>query len=199
MKRLIDKLKEKKKGMTTIEAVIGTLIFIMCFVALMDILILSNRYSVLNNTAKELARTVSVQGGALAEKPASYSSNYYNIEQLANNVRRNMEAAGFQNGDWTVTIECDREFDTSTNSTVIYADSTNFGIIGFTAESKDAAFAYAPTPRLDYMSRFNVTISAKYEWKVLPAFIGDRKSIMQVTMPGLSEWKYNYDKWESEG
>lgn len=193
LKNIRHKLMSKKKGITSLEVVIGTVIFLMCFAALLDMLILSNRYSVMNNTAKELARTLSVQGGALAEKPGAYTSNYYTIDQLAANIRANMKAAGFADGEYTVMVEADREF--NDNETVTYAAPKSFGIIGFTTSNE---FRYAPTKKFDYLSRFDVRICAKYEWRVLPSFIGARTSIMQVSMPGLSEWKYNYDKWESE-
>lgn len=193
LKKIKEKLKARKKGVTSLEVVIGTVIFLMCFAALLDMLILSNRYSVMNNTAKELARTLSVQGGALTKKPGAYTSNYYTIDQLAANIRANMKAAGFDDGEYTVMIEADREF--NDNETVIYDAAKCFGIVGFT-DSKE--FRYAPTKKLDYLSRFDVRICAKYEWRALPSFIGARTSMMQVSMPGLSEWKYNYDKWESE-
>jgi len=188
-------LNKRKKGMTSLEAVIGTMIFLMLFTALLDLILLSNRYLVLNNTAKELTRTLSVQGGALSDKPDGYASNYYTIEEISQKTYRNMKAAGFKDGEWAVVIEFDRYFNDTTQTTENLGYYMNLGIIGFTSSK---TLVCNETPKLDYLSNFNVRIQGVYKWMVLPEFIGDRTTAFMVTMPGTSEWKYNYDMWGSE-
>lgn len=182
-----------KKGITSFEAVIGTLIFLFLFCAVCDLLMLSNQYSTLTDTGKELARTISVQGGALETKPAGYASNYYNITQLEALVAENMRTAGFDDGDWLISIDYTKYYDDESKESKDYTGSGQ-NIIGF----NDTTLTHSPTLKIDYLSNFTLKIMAKYHWRFLQSFIPDRTTTLTVTMPGTSEWKYNYDAWESE-
>lgn len=191
-KRLKDKLKENK-GLTSLEAVIGTMIFIVVFLAILDLITLSNRFSTLTDTGKDVARTLSVQGGALEEKPEGYASNYYTIGRLKTLTERNMQAAGFSDDDWSVIIEYDQYYDeTDPNNphSEMLSEFQQMTIMN--------SEGYQATPKIDYLSNFRVIIKAKYHWKFLSVAIPTATSNISVTMPGVSEWKYNYDAWPSE-
>ena len=191
--RIKDQLQKRKKGITSLEAVIGTLIFLMVFVAVLDALTLYNKNSALSETGKELARTLSVQGGALDSKPAGYASNYYTIDQLAGFVNDNMKIAGFDGGDWQVSIRYTKIYDETANHSVDYTGTQR--IIWGEAGQLTGCSA---TEKIDYLSNFSVIIKAKFKWKFLQAFMGDRASTISISMPGTSEWKYDYDYWDSE-
>lgn len=200
MKKLLHNINNKIKnsdGMTSLEAVIGTLIFLMLFCALLDLIMLSNQFSTLTDTGKEVARTLSVQGGALEEKPSGYASNYYTIERLSSLTQRNMRSAGFKDCDWSVVVEYDQyydETDPDNPHSVQLPDVQRMTMISYDG----AEMSYQATPKIDYLSDFSVKIYAQYEWKFLKVFFHNRKSSISVTMPGVSEWKYNYDAWPSE-
>ena len=193
----IRKRLKDESGMTSLEAVIGTLIFLMLFCALIDLILLSNQFSTLTDTGKEVARTLSVQGGALELKPEGYASNYYTVERLSFLTTRNMRSAGFEDGDWRVVVEYDQyydETDPDNPHSVQLADLQAMTMIGY----ESGAISYQPTPKIDYLSSFRVKIYATYRWKFLKMFLPVGNSTISVTMPGMSEWKYNYDAWASE-
>lgn len=193
----ISKTFRNESGMTSLEAVIGTMVFVMLFCALMDLMLLSNRFSTLTDTGKELARTLSVQGGALEVKPDGYASNYYTISRLTQLTERNMKSAGFNTGEWEVLLEYDQFYDetdpsnphsehldTLQNLRIMYSNGTDV--------------EYVPTPKIDYLSDFRLKIHATYNWKFLGLVMPVQNTNIVVTMPGMSEWKYNYDYWPSE-
>lgn len=186
-------LKRKQSGEGMITAVFGMMLFILIFFAICDVVILSNRNSMLTDTGKEIARTLSVQGGSLDNKPQGFASNYYTISELSSLVKRNMETAGFKDGEWYVEVAYTRYYDDTTSSS---QDTTAKHIIlGFDTSGN---YYYVPTLKIDYLSDFTVTVSGKYKWNFLSALIGNRESILNVPLPGMSEFKYNYDAWQSE-
>ena len=171
----------------------GSMVFIMVFCGLCDMIILSNRNSLLTDVGKELARTLSVQGGSLETKPGSFADNYYVISELSGLVKRNMRIAGFKDGEWNVSVKYTRVYnDATSQSEPTEAEHTIFGF-------DDAGnYYYSPTMKIDYLSDFTVIISGDYNWEMLKFFIGPRKSTMVIPLPGMSEFKYNYDAWQSE-
>lgn len=197
VKEIRDQIKKRLKdeeGLTSLEAVIGTLIFIMVFVTLMDLMLLSNRFSTLTDTGKDIARTLSVQGGALDEKPVGYASNYYTIDKLSTLTKRNMQAAGFDDEDWYVVVEYDHYYDESEPDNPQSVELSEFQQM--TIMKSDGT--YQATPKIDYLSNFRVIIHAKYKWNFIRLLFPVKSAGMSVTMPGMSEWKYNYDAWPSE-
>lgn len=206
--------------MTTLEAVIGTLIFLVLFMAISDLVVLSNRYSVLSDTGKELARTMSVQGGALHYKPAGYTANYYTIDDLLNMTVSNMRAAGFKDNEWAVGIVYDNKYETYSKddgttpvgNATVQADAVpdqEQVIMAYDATQKKQITIADPGTdnhtlegdkyiQVDYLKNFTIWIEAKYDWPFLSTIFPARVSYLKVTMPGTSEWKYNYDKWASE-
>lgn len=191
LKEKYKKLK-KKKGITSLEAVIGTLIFLFLFCVTCDLLMMSNRYSALTDTGKELARTISVQGGALEEKPPGYASNYYTITDLEELINKNMSAAGFKNGEWAVYIQYTKVYDDTEHKSKDENSTQKLIWCG------GSTLSHQPTMKIDYLSNFTIKIAASYDWKFMHSFIPNRTTTLTVSMPGTSEWKYDYDKWESE-
>ena len=198
MKKLFQRLwtragTTKKRGAIFIEATLGSLLVIVLFCAICDMVMLHNRNSTVTDTCKELARTISVQGGALDSKPAGFASNYYTISELAAMINNNMENAGFKNGEWSISIKYTRIYDDSTESS---KDETGTQvIIGFDTDGNEY---YSPTMKIDYLSNFAIQMEAQYNWLFLKNIMNLKKSTLHVTLPGTSEFKYNYDYWPSE-
>ena len=185
--------KESRKGSVVIEAILGCMTFIIVFCGVCDLIIMQNRNSTVIDTCKELTRTVSVQGGALENKPPSFASNYYTISDLVRMVKKNMDAAGFKDGEWDVTIKYTRVYDDATNTSQdLDADQT---LIGF---DDDGNIYYSPTLKIDYLSNFTIQMETKYSWYFLKSIMNTNDSILKITLPGTSEFKYNYDSWSSE-
>lgn len=186
-------VKRKQSGFSMITAVFGIMTFIIIFCAVCDMVILSNRNSMLTDTGKEIARTLSVQGGSLENKPQGFASNYYNISELSSLVQRNMTLGGFQKGEWSVAVKYTRYYNDATAS----SEETNAEhvIMGF---DSDGNYYYSPTLKIDYLSDFTVIVTGEYKWNFLSSILGKRSSTLVVPLPGMSEFKYNYDAWSSE-
>ncbi|WP_373262071.1 hypothetical protein [Hungatella hathewayi] len=189
-----NKRKWTKRGMTSIEVVIGTLIFLLVFISICDFLVLSNRYSALTDTTKEVTRILSVQGGALVTKPASYQANYYNIEQLSRIIQKQMNGMGFKDEEYGVYIKYSKIYD-DTDKTSKEVDLIE-NIIGLKDDGTYGVIK--PTQKIDYLSDFNVMIVAYYSWPFTKSVFKLDPMRASVTMPGLSEWRYSYDGWTNE-
>lgn len=191
--RLVNKLKQTKRGAIFLEAVLGSLIILLVFCAICDLVMLSNRNSTITDTCKELARTISVQGGALDTKPEGFASNYYTISDLSKMIHENMQSMGFKDNEWSVSVVYTRVYNDETNES---EDSTaQQVIIGFDTDGNEY---FAPTLKIDYLSNFTVKMEAEYKWPFLRAFFNKKSSTLRVSLPGTSEFKYNYDYWPSE-
>lgn len=191
--RLANKLKQTKRGAIFLEAVLGSLIILLVFCAICDLVMLSNRNSTITDTCKELARTISVQGGALDTKPEGFASNYYTISDLSKMIHENMQSMGFKDNEWSVSVVYTRVYNDETNES---EDSTaQQVIIGFDTDGNEY---FAPTLKIDYLSNFTVKMEAEYKWPFLRAFFNKKSSTLRVSLPGTSEFKYNYDYWPSE-
>ena len=189
------KIKKKKKGLTAIETIIGALIFLIAFVGICDLLLISNRYLSLTDTAKEMARTISVQGGALKVKPAAYTSNYYNVEELSKILERQMETMGFSKGEYALYVTYEKTYDEDANR-VVETTATD-KILG---TKDDGTYGVIqPTKKIAYLSDFSVSIVAQYNWPFISSIRKIRPAVLRVSMPGVSEWRYGYDGWSQEG
>ena len=196
-KKIYKKLKARKtkKGSFPLTEAIMMLILLIPVCACLDILLISTQTATLNNMGKELARTISVQGGALNTKPQGYPNNYYTISQLGSFMQDSMTAAGYKDGDWYVTVTYTREYLPDGAGGYHSVDSTREQkIIGFNS----GALATSETSRIDYLSSFTVTIVARNKWRFLSALLPLESGHIQVPLPGTSEWKWNFDAWESE-
>lgn len=189
------KNKKRKSGATAIETVIGGLLFIIIFTGICDFLLISNRYLSLTDTTKELARTLSVQGGALKLKPPAYSANYYNIEELASVVKKQMNGMGFEDCEYSVFITYSKIYDEDAEQS-IERNSTE-RIIGMKDDNTYGALK--PTEKIDYLSDFSVRVVASYDWPFINSLWDVKPTVIEISMPGVSEWRYGYDGWESEG
>lgn len=193
----LDRLKKQqtKKGLASIEVVIGMILFIIVFASICDFLVISNRYASLTDTAKELARTISVQGGSLDVKPGAYSANYYNIQELGLIVKKQMNGMGFTDDEYSVYIEYTKIYDNENKETkeVDYEEK----IIG---EKADGTYGVIKaTERIEYLSDFTLKIEASYNWPFTKSTLRLKPATLRIQMPGLSEWRYNYDGWTEEG
>ena len=193
---MIEKIRNKfkKKGaILGVEAVICVFVFLLIFAALLDVINISMRNTILSDTAKELARTLSVQGGSLASAPDGYEPRtYYNNQQLGELVKANMKRAGFNDGDWDIKIKYTRTYDPETNTTTVEKSTQNW--MGYSGGS----FYCGPTKRIDYLSNFTIDITGKYKWIFLAPVIGQRTTKLAASLPGVSEWRYQYDYWGEE-
>ena len=174
MQKSMYKLREKK-GVSTIEIVIGMLIFLIALCFLMDLLMLLWKFSVIGQTTTQVARITGIQGGALKSPPTSWyggANNYTNINQLHNLVEDKFQSAGIASNEWEMTI--------------------GGGSIG--------SGGTVSTGEIDYKTNFEVVTTVNYHWdyvsNILP-FV-DLNQTITAKRPAMSEWKYNYGEWVGE-
>lgn len=183
----------KKKGLMSLEAVIGLLLLLVLLSILLDMLVLSNRYMSIHDTVKELSRTIAVQGGSLSMIPEGYPNNYYTSLNLANLVDKSMKVSGFKGDDYRVYITYTK-YETNNAGKITADNSYTKDFMSLT----DGEMTVKDTDKIDYLNDFNVTIVAEYDWIFSKLPFGLSPAKLKTSAPGVSEWKYDYDKWESE-
>lgn len=173
MQRWINNSKNKK-GVSSLEIVIGLLIFLIVFCFLLDLLILIQKFNVVAQTNTQIARIAGIQGGVLHSFPPSYpggSSNYINISEINNIVKEKFSLAGIKDNEWIVNI-----------------GNGKIGKNGISA-----------TQKYDYKESFSTEIIVDYKWVFMSNILpGDLKQTIRSKRPTMSEWKYNYDSWIGE-
>ena len=177
LQKTIYKLNNKK-GISTIEIVIGMLIFLIVLCFLLDLLILIWKFSVIAQTNTQIARIAGIQGGVRSSPPRAWPggrSNYITINDLDNIVTDKFGAAGISYTEWEVKI----------------SSPTGNGRIG--------RGGIRSTPRYDYKEDFSVEITVDYRWDFMSNILpGNLRQTITSKRPAMSEWKYNYDDWEGE-
>ena len=162
-----------EKGMSTIEIIIGVIIFLMLFCLLFDLFTIMWKFSVIAHTNTQVARIVGLQGGALTSAPDGYpggDANYITINELNDIVSNKFKAAWIKDEEWEMKI--------------------GNGSIG----KKGIKPA-----KHDYMEDFTVETKVDYEWTMISNFIpGNLKQTATSRRPAMGEWKYNYDEWIGE-
>ena len=186
-----DELKKKKRGLLSLHGIVSMLLLIVLLSALLDMLVLSNRYMSLHDTVKELARTMAVQGGSRDMKPEGYPNNSYDSVELGRLISRSMQAGGFNGSEYTVYVEY-TNFEKGTDGTKDRSYRKPFLFM------KDGALTVKETDEIDYLHGFSVTIEASYNWIFTKYLFGLPAAKLTASAPGISEWKYDYDNWESD-
>lgn len=170
--------QNKKKGFSSIEIVIGFLIFIMMLAFLVDIVGVLVRYSVVAQANTDIARITGVQGGILSGAPTGWpggEDNYINITELESMMNQKFVSVGVPMTDWTVKLH-------STDG-----KTGNFGSIGRSGV------------QYDYLESYTVEIEVLNHWKSVSTFIpGMITQKFSSKRPAVSEWKYNYNDWIGE-
>lgn len=180
--QLVEKIKKKlwdfrksKAGMTTIEVVIACIIFLYTACFAIDLIFISYKHNCMTSIAKELARTLSVQGGACEEAPEGYKTNYYYTkDELLAMVEDNFRSYGYSNDKLSITVEAgDKVYDFKN------LDLTEI--------------------KIDYLETFKVNMSLGFSWDTFNLIApGTLDGTLNVQVPGVSEWKYDYGNWSNE-
>ena len=120
MLKFIKKKIKDKKGLNSIEMVIGSLIVITLFAGMTDFIKISNRMQSISSTISYISKVLSNQG-CLANNPESVyvkpdGTQYYNISYiknqkyidsrtLFNTISRIMQSDGIGNDEWRIFID----------------------------------------------------------------------------------------------
>ena len=173
----LKKFKKNERGVTSYEVAIACIIFIILFSAFVDVIQLAHAHITTTTVAKDLARTMSVQGGVWENAPEGYTENYYTLSELKGLINAELESIGIETDEWAVYVKG--------------ADMVDYYTTPLLTSSSQSAYT------ADYMESFTVKIVARYKWRIFGGAIGlPVESTFNITMPGLSEWKYDYGDWE---
>lgn len=102
----ISKLKSKK-GMSTIEVVIGVLVFMLVFGFMLDLVMLTWKFNAIAQTNTQLARIAGIQGGILSSAPAHWpggNGSYMSRSEMQSMVADSFSSAGIRSGDYTIDL-----------------------------------------------------------------------------------------------
>ena len=130
---MFKKLKNKnnKKGFTIIEVVITSLVVLMAFSFLVDLLTISWKYNFVSQTNSNIARTLGEQSGIRTKVPDGFPGGkqaYTSSSELYSQLKTDFASAGFEEKDWTVFVDGVKLTSTS-NFKYKYGDTINTKII----------------------------------------------------------------------
>lgn len=178
MKNIIKKLKEKR-GSNVIEFTISLLIFVILFAFFVDIFSIAWKFIVTSQVANETVKTICVQSGVLTQTPKGFpgDSQYVTSPKLYSNIQKLLKDKA--NIDkFTLKLNGYDKNGGGTTSTIL-SPTTNF--------------------KVDYKGRVEVQLSVNYQWglsKTLPGLSSEK--MITAKRSGLTEFKYDYDKWIGE-
>lgn len=104
--RSIENIKNKK-GYSTFEAVIISLIMIMVLGFLVDLAIISWKFNFVSQTNSYIARTVGQQSGIKTKAPDGFPGEdkaYITSQELYSGLQRDFRSAGFDLDKWNVYV-----------------------------------------------------------------------------------------------
>ena len=86
-----------KKGMSSLELVIGILILLFVFSFLVDITGLAWKYLSVSQINNQFARVAGYQGGVLSTRPDGFPGHYYTDSEMRTAIEDKLEQAGIVN------------------------------------------------------------------------------------------------------
>lgn len=104
MHEKIAKLRSKK-GVSTIEVVIGAMVFILIFGFMLDLIMLTWKFNVISQTNTQFARVAGLQGGILAGPPSQWpggANNYVGTGKMKDIIYDSFESAGIKRDDISI-------------------------------------------------------------------------------------------------
>lgn len=172
------KLLKNKKGISTIIFAFGITILLSVIYFGTDILKIGNGFSVASQSATEITRIASVQGGIGNSKPSHYPGHYITMSDLDSIVEDKMNAVGYTKEQYAIEIN---------------------PINGGGKSGKLGAEGMSATGNFDYKTEFEVIIVLNYQWFFSNMTLGIEKDrYIPIRRVGMSEWKFDYGSWVGE-
>lgn len=167
----MQKIHKNKDGASTISMTIGVFIFLIVLMFGAEVMRLSINFAVISQVTTEIARIGSVQGGFNSSPPPNYPGKYITIQDLDGIITRKFNAAKIDSNDF-----------------VIHIGSGRIGANGVRG-----------TGKIDYKEEFEVESLVDYEWYLMGSILGGNyEQQLRSSRMGMSEWKYDYSKWDGE-
>lgn len=182
MLRNIKQKLDNSKGSSTLDLVIGFLIFIILFSFLFDFFFIAYKQHQVSRLTTDITREIAIQSGLKLTTPANYpggAKNYITTTEAYNTIADYMSKIGVT--DYTVTISLkDRNSNSSTRKTFVLTN--NHG--GYNT---------------DYRGEISVTIEYNFKWGIWKSFVpGIKEGHRIVTRTAYGEYKHDYSSWKGE-
>ena len=181
LSKIRKKLKETK-GISSLEFVIGFLIFVILFSFLFDFFFIAYRQHQVSRLTTDITREIAIQSGIKNKTPTNYpggDKNYITTAEAYDTISKYMNAIGVK--DYTVTVSLkDRNSSTSTAKTFILTRD----IGGYNT---------------DYRGEVSVSINYKFKWGLWRSFVPTiQEGERTVTRTAFGEYKHDYSSWKGE-
>lgn len=130
MYRVAEKWNQtRKKGMTTLEIVIGMLICIMMLCGLIDVTNILQKTTALSSVNAYVSRVVADQGGVDTKEINNFAGEYITSAQVYSNVKKIMNNSGVEDEDWGVYIGQVRLSPATKTGPVEYGSTVNVRVV----------------------------------------------------------------------
>lgn len=180
----VKNIVKNEKGTMAIEITIGTLMFLMCFVVIVDLMVITWKSNLASQVSTRVAREVGIQGGYGAKAPEFFpggNNSYTTNIELHEMLMSHFKAYGIADDAWKVTIYPERY---PNQKTVYSADSS--------PTTNEAYY--------DYKAPIIIETTIKYTWEMSKGMLPflDKYNSLSSKRATISEWRFNYDDWEDE-
>lgn len=166
---------KSKKGSSVLEFVFGLLTFVMLFSFAVDIIMITQKQYTVSQTANQLVRQISVQGGVKPSAPSGYPGGnraYMDSREMNTLLKQKLNGLGITDDEWSMKVE---GFDRS----------------GYPIASSQ--LSNATNLEVDYQDVFEFEIEYEYEWNIMgqivPAMNGKNTAVQRRS--ATSEFKYS--------
>lgn len=101
----LSKYIKNKKGLSSIETGILSIVIIFCIGGLTDLNGVMQKFNTLSTTANYISRIVGKQGGVRMYQPSGFDGTYINSSKLYSDVKKAMNDSGIEDKDFSIEID----------------------------------------------------------------------------------------------
>lgn len=166
---------KSKKGSSVLEFAFGLLTFVMLFSFAVDIIMITQKQYTVSQTANQLVRQISVQGGVKPSAPSGYPGGnraYMDSREMNTLLKQKLNGLGIKDDEWSMKLE-------------------GFDRAGYPTASSQ--LSNSTNVEVDYQDVFEFEIQYKYKWNIMgqlvPMMKGTNTAVQSRS--ATSEFKYS--------
>lgn len=187
IRAIIKKRLNNKKGSAVIEYTIGLLLLVTLICFLFDVLIIAHKNYIVSQQVNTMARKIAIQGGVLPKTPKGMyggDGNYFTGSKLIKGLNTTFNGAGIEKDEWSALFVSYDSHGNIVSSLAFDGEDTNIPSKGIS---------------IDYGNGIDVSVTYSYDWTLFGQITGNKnKTTKTETRHVMSEFKYDYDKWDGE-
>ena len=178
----IRKKLKNRNGASSIDLVIGFLIFIILFSFLFDFFFVAYKQHQVSRLVSDITRKIAIQSGLKNATPTNYpggDKNYITTDEAYDTIKSYMDNLGITNYNVVVTLQ-----DRNVNYPSYNSFTLRKGHPGYNT---------------DFRGKVTVEITYTYKWGVWRSFVpGIPDGSRAITRVGYGEYKHDYSSWRGE-